>query len=260
MNHQHHAEALEAALKSGKIPQRSQKFARSLLDGFHAWGRFTEKQAACVESLLTQGQPKANPFTSDVDASALVEMFQQAEATGLQYPKLTLTEPEWGRPLLLTWSKGVVWLSDDASWSSRKQYGRIVDGRKLFMRDTATATMRKFIARVIANPVDMVKQYGHATGNCSFCSRPLDDSTSVALGYGPSCAKRYGLPWSVKATKGEAAEKGHARPASVTEKITGEMVSKGPCTACNSSDAKVTFTTGSAHCFSCGAATWSEEV
>lgn len=41
-------------------------------------------------------------------------------------------------------------------------------------------------------------RFGHVTGQCVFCSRRLTDdgeNRSVAVGYGPVCAAREGLPW-----------------------------------------------------------------
>lgn len=37
--------------------------------------------------------------------------------------------------------------------------------------------------------------YAHESGNCCFCNRLLTTTESVSMGYGPHCAKRYGLPW-----------------------------------------------------------------
>jgi hypothetical protein len=46
-------------------------------------------------------------------------------------------------------------------------------------------------------------RYGHNHGNCIFCSRDLTDERSNpnagGVGYGPTCAKRYNLPWGERA-------------------------------------------------------------
>jgi hypothetical protein len=52
------------------------------------------------------------------------------------------------------------------------------------------------IAEIARTPDLCATAYGHATGQCSFCARPLSDDRSVAVGYGPICADKYGLPWS----------------------------------------------------------------
>ena len=44
------------------------------------------------------------------------------------------------------------------------------------------------------------KRYGVKTGRCSFCNLPLTDAGSVEVGYGPICARNYGLPHSPRGT------------------------------------------------------------
>jgi len=43
--------------------------------------------------------------------------------------------------------------------------------------------------------------YGRWTNKCCFCSQGLKDGRSVALGYGPVCAKRWDLPWDVESAR-----------------------------------------------------------
>lgn len=42
---------------------------------------------------------------------------------------------------------------------------------------------------------EQAAHFGHTTGSCVFCSRHLTDERSIAVGYGPVCAEREGLPW-----------------------------------------------------------------
>jgi len=46
----------------------------------------------------------------------------------------------------------------------------------------------------------MVGDIGKATSTCQFCMRPLTDGAdghSIDRGYGPVCARNYGLPWGI---------------------------------------------------------------
>lgn len=54
--------------------------------------------------------------------------------------------------------------------------------------DWAVEFLRKFCTGT-------VRVYGRNTGNCCFCARELTTGESVAMGYGPICADKYGLPW-----------------------------------------------------------------
>ena len=42
--------------------------------------------------------------------------------------------------------------------------------------------------------VEALKQIGIMWGSCCFCGRLLEDPESVTKGYGPVCARHYGLP------------------------------------------------------------------
>jgi len=53
---------------------------------------------------------------------------------------------------------------------------------------------------IAANPAAAAKSYGALMGRCSFCNLPLTDAGSVAVGYGPICAKHYGLPHTALGT------------------------------------------------------------
>jgi hypothetical protein len=47
---------------------------------------------------------------------------------------------------------------------------------------------------ITADPAAAGAAYGRLTGRCSFCHAELNDEGSIAVGYGPKCAKNYGLP------------------------------------------------------------------
>jgi hypothetical protein len=70
------------------------------------------------------------------------------------------------------------------------QNGTIIAGRDL------TPAVESLLEEFAANPVEVAQRYGALTGNCMFCDKKLDDATSVAVGYGPVCAKKWNLPHS----------------------------------------------------------------
>ena len=41
------------------------------------------------------------------------------------------------------------------------------------------------------NLLKLAQMYGHETGQCSLCNRPLSDKISIQLGLGPTCYKRF---------------------------------------------------------------------
>lgn len=51
----------------------------------------------------------------------------------------------------------------------------------------ADVTVREVLNKISADPVKAAREYGRATGSCSFCGRPLSDPISVYGGIGPVC-------------------------------------------------------------------------
>lgn len=56
------------------------------------------------------------------------------------------------------------------------------------------------------DPTKVAKIYACETGNCCFCGLALTDPRSIAVGYGPICAEKYGLPWGEVQLSAEADE------------------------------------------------------
>jgi hypothetical protein len=48
------------------------------------------------------------------------------------------------------------------------------------------------------HPAETAAKNGKLTGNCCFCTSALTDKRSTEVGYGPTCAANYGLPWGSK--------------------------------------------------------------
>jgi hypothetical protein len=62
--------------------------------------------------------------------------------------------------------------------------------------DSAKGVIRKLKPEHLATAEDAA-QFGHMYHRCVFCSRPLADERSEAVGYGPDCAEKRALPWGV---------------------------------------------------------------
>jgi len=56
---------------------------------------------------------------------------------------------------------------------------------------TLTSTLEKFAA----DPAKVAGEMGRLTGKCVFCNLQLTDKRSTEVGYGPVCAKHFGLAW-----------------------------------------------------------------
>lgn len=58
-----------------------------------------------------------------------------------------------------------------------------------------TETEKEFLAKLFADPVPFMVQCSKDLGRCCYCPQPLSDPVSKRLGYGRTCAMRWGLPW-----------------------------------------------------------------
>tara|TARA_R110000824_G_scaffold88823_5_gene218220 strand:+ start:4803 stop:5903 length:1101 start_codon:yes stop_codon:yes gene_type:complete len=68
--------------------------------------------------------------------------------------------------------------------------------RKVFddLNTDILATMEMFRL----DPTDTIIRRGKSSGRCCFCNKHLNDEKSTAHGYGPTCARNYGLKYSKK--------------------------------------------------------------
>jgi Family of unknown function (DUF6011) len=86
---------------------------------------------------------------------------------------------------------------------------------------------------IAADPAAAGAAYGRLTGQCSFCTQGLTDEGSLDVGYGPKCAKNYGLPHkprgSAKTTPVVLADALRACTGAVRVTVTdGEVIATSP--------------------------------
>lgn len=123
-----------------------------------------------------------------------------AAAGKIQQPSITVkVVVSSGREVTLCF-QGQRYGSDVHVRSSHKKeavnHGIINDEGLFTFNATLSAEHREAAKIVAADPLKAVIEYGHASGCCSFCRKDLTDMRSVSVGYGPICAKKFGLPWS----------------------------------------------------------------
>lgn len=80
-----------------------------------------------------------------------------------------------------------VWVPETEEWKYR--------GRKPLSRLSADTKLN----------AEQAARWGKLYGRCVFCSLPLTDERSIAVGYGPVCAEHHGLPWGDSETPDSAA-------------------------------------------------------
>ncbi len=130
----------------------------------------------------------------------IVEIITNAFDAGREFPEIILHTANGARvKMYRAGSKsayeGCVQVTDGGPFDNNVWYGRVErDGRFITSR-RCTPAVRDLVARFDADPASVAAAYGLETGECCFCARELTDARSTGVGYGPVCAKNYGLPW-----------------------------------------------------------------
>lgn len=194
-------EALKAALPT--IEDGRKEFAHSLIGQFESKGKLSDKQWYWVVKLA---EAPVEPVTVELaqSFSGVIDLFNTGSKK-LKYPTIILQTPS-KREMILTraadYSKnpGYVYVKlDDVGYA-----GKVSPTGKFFPTDALTASLMQEVTELLgqlaADPAGTAAAYGKLVGNCCFCAKALDNPKSLAVGYGPTCAKNYGLPYGVAAT------------------------------------------------------------
>lgn len=136
---------------------RDRDFALSLIEYFDSRGRLSDKQWPHVERLAAAPAP-----TATVEEGVYV----------VDDGTLILVYRTRNGHLA-----GKVWDGDEWEYTGKAGVHRAATGRPITAEEAAA--------------------FGHATEHCVYCARELTDNRSKAVGYGPTCAAKYDLPWGV---------------------------------------------------------------
>lgn len=196
--------AIEALRESvDKLPAQDREFAQSLLDQAARRG-LSSKQYAWVDRLV---QRATTPPATIGDVTGVIAFMEDAMGRGLMRPKIRLRTPE-GVDLVLSIAgpssrePGSVLVLGTGSFENRSFYGRIsTNGTFTPGRDLTPEIQPGIIdllSKLAADPEETTAAYGLLTKMCCFCNIPLSDPTSLVVGYGRICARKFGLPWGVR--------------------------------------------------------------
>jgi hypothetical protein len=193
--------ALQTFLANGLVPTRSVNFAFSVATAKQA----SSKQLYWVDKLVNEilnPAPKAG-VNANFDPSKIFKLFDNAQKK-LRYPKINL-KTDGGLPLRLNTSRS----HPDCIFLGSGGFGTPTYGKLLrtgvinwYSKDTnERADVEAMIIKFGADPVKVSAEFGKLNHNCCYCSKGLDTPESLAVGYGPVCAKHFDLPWGTSAPR-----------------------------------------------------------
>lgn len=184
---------------SGSMPLNKNSFAVSLANGASQGRGLSQKQIGWVHVIVVEHEaPRRQPeATSHLPQ---VRGLLDLAAKSLQYPKINI-ETTSGQKVRLSVAgqgsktPGVINITDGRPFGENTFFGRIDLEGNLRPSKAMTVDVTALLEEMNRDPKAVATAYGLRTGSCCFCSRDLSTKESVAVGYGPICAEKYGLPW-----------------------------------------------------------------
>lgn len=181
-----------------KIAVRDLEFARSLVTNFNKYGRLSDKQIYFVEQIINRAEAPA-PEVVQLSVTRILDMFANAAVT-LRRIKVTLKDAAGQKVVFKRAGStssyaGQIMISDGEAFGTAQFFGRIELNGRYVPSSKATDTIKALIKEFSEDPEATAGKYGRLTGGCCFCSKPLNDQRSLVVGYGPVCAKHFGLKW-----------------------------------------------------------------
>lgn len=217
-------------------------FLEKMLKQMKSGKKLSEKQEAATVKMIHRALKRSKTPTMTLEEKdnkygdggyeAIKELFTIAQASGLKKPSITLDN---GKGHLVTvkvagsrsaYTGQIQIISEDDlpdsikrrykamsdDWKAynnaigQKYHGRINEsGLLLKSRDYDGYAVEDLLMALATDPSATVAAFGAKTGRCACCGRPLKTKESTTHGYGPSCAKNYGLIWGKKAADAASA-------------------------------------------------------
>ena len=205
------AEAADDAIaKIRQLAPPQESFLGSILRTYEKYRTLTVRQLETAERAIDEAErhdatTRLTSIGYQEYGRSLIRLLDDV-STGIRYPKIWLTLADGSRLLVSRSGRksrepGQIRISDGGPWGENALYGYI--HRTGYVSQTARMTSEMLAALVdLAEDLEATAAHeGRLSGRCCFCRSELTTPASVAHGYGPVCAGRYGLPWSTKKKK-----------------------------------------------------------
>lgn len=171
-------------------------FARNLRNTLH----WTKSQEAWAHWMVIEAARKASkPETEQAGTGfkAIPALFATASAS-LQYPRITFKTSAGTVRIQRAGQQsrycGELQVTDGQGYQGGRYYGRIDKAGNFHPGRDFSGAVTAALVEIEANPAEALGRMGRAEGACCFCGKDLTDENSTVHGYGPVCAKNWGLP------------------------------------------------------------------
>lgn len=143
----------------------------------------------------------AQTSTPLLDLTGVMKFLQDAQKRGLKSPKLRILAMDQLSELRIAITKnGIAPGSLSVASESQGFIGCVRPDGRTTGKLAEDHLLQAYLIAVAQDPITAAKHYAALMGRCSFCGMELTDAGSVEVGYGPVCAKHWGLPHQPKGT------------------------------------------------------------
>lgn len=187
------AKADEVARGLGGHPQRAAQLAWDSVATIFDWSDAINRAGSSSDAL-------------GIVALGVVEIFNSA-AKRIKYPKIHVDtevgQVRFARAGDKSRRPGSISITDGRQYGSSTWYGRIEVSGEFRPSAVCPDEVVDLVNDFADSPEKFAARQGRHSGSCIFCQSSLEDDRSVAAGYGPTCAKNYGLPWGAASVTGD---------------------------------------------------------
>jgi len=196
------ADTLKRCLDAGLVDAKDKHFVTSLLNQYATKGILSVKQWPWVEKMMIRAMgvdvsPEGNNKAS-IEAELLFELFATVKEK-IKSPSLLflMGRGESSKPIKIYPKKSFlnIVLANTYPGYLATLYS---DGQLSFGKYVDDDTQKKLTALMMSiceNPTKALAEHGKLMNKCCFCKTTLSDPKSVNHGYGPVCAKNWGMAW-----------------------------------------------------------------
>ena len=161
---------------------------------------FKMRRWACSIGTRIQRGEMQSKYEELPNLKGVYDLFGHA-SEHVKFPKITFSTDRLGVIRLALAGqrskyKGKIMMTDGRRFGENQWFGFIdTNGEFKAGKDPLRDEQIEFLEHFSTDPVRIAKEYAQESGHCCFCHKELTDEKSTVVGYGPVCAKNYGLPW-----------------------------------------------------------------
>lgn len=179
-----------------QLASAGSEFYQSLLHDYHRHGGLTLAQIETLRERPLTTPAAFAPMPREVNVTHLEKAFAHARSKGTAQPSITLfgfkfmpADPQRAQPA----NRDAIFVTQQAPKGDPggAYLGKVLKG-EFHPSRLCTDALSRSIRDAMDDPYKAAVEFGHMTGQCSVCMRPLSNPESVKLGIGPICRAKFG--------------------------------------------------------------------